>query len=186
MSTSQLRSKPLVVAIDFDSTIAATLPAIARILKDPVDYPEVTDWKWVIRRWGNSEFYDALKLAHGSHDLEPMPGAIEAIKRIQEVATVYCLTANSATHLPDICDWFQRHGINMPLMCVKENDEKMKAQWDILVDDHPDRRHGETGDGRFVWVFRQAYNDGSSRKPYKASEVGQEWSDVTDFILRSV
>lgn len=175
--------KTLVVAVDFDGVTAATCVEVGRILNDPITYAQIETWNWVTDRWGSGQFYDSLFPAHSSPTLEPMPGAVEAIKKLQETCLVFILTANPAKHVGPICQWLLNHGLMVPVMAVKDSDDKMKTYWDVLVDDAPMRHDGPTGDGREVIIYRAPYNNGKSRRPYVESEAASEWDEIVQRVL---
>ncbi len=149
-----------IVAVDFDSTIAHTIPEVGVQLCDTDwAWSEVTDFEWVYRRWGKDKFYEALVKAHNSPHLEEIPGAVIGILRVAAMADVVVLTANSNPEsIKGIRKWLDRHGLhNISLIAVEKSDDKFKHDWAILIDDHPtiDIRAPV---GRKVIQFPQPYN----------------------------
>lgn len=167
------------IAVDFDSTLFNTTKKLSELLDPPEDRitspNDVPDWDFVVNRWGD-DFWDHLHTAHADETLEPMPGAIEAFRKLQVIAgpsRVYVLTNNEEATLPNIRARLRQHGIHTHVVSSngdKERGGKMSHDWDILIDDDP--RIEDPGDGRVVIRYGTGYNDSDN-----------DWRDIMQQVV---
>lgn len=161
---------PLTVAVDLDGVTCDLVGGLrswaircgmpADMLTDPDDYD--------FAAWGFCPTSTAAAIAAATSGgdlfatLNPMPGAIDAIRRLQVVHRVCFVTARAqqpgtaALEIAQTGRWLAAHGL-LPAP-VHFTADKTSVTFDVLIDDHPHNIAAARAVGRVAVVYDHPYN----------------------------
>jgi len=135
------------VALDFDSTLAATRETAFELLAGPdhdyVPEEDIKDWTWGFREFGKEAYLSAVWHVWTIRPLEVPPletGQWRAVNKIRSLFDVDIVTAH-----PDQKwiskgkkAWLREQGINYDKFVVVDPDKsKAELGYDIYIDDKP-------------------------------------------------
>lgn len=131
------------VAIDMDSTLAATMTAVFDELDIDRDYEDCESWNWPIEQYGE-EFLDTIYRLwrEKPRAIQPTePNIAEEIDILRDVATVHIVT-HQPSESPYITRgkamWLDHHGIEVDaLKALPHSTPKSEFDYDWFLDDKP-------------------------------------------------
>ncbi len=138
----------MIVLFDVDEVIAdfsgLFLDLASRATNRGYRREQVTEWKIEaaigLPGWAAREVRAELARPGAAHRLQPLPGAIEAVRRIAERHAVYFVTAplaESETWAHDREEWLRLHFGDELGSRVVHTDHKEVVAGDVFVDDKP-------------------------------------------------
>lgn len=136
------------IAVDFDSTLAATQPLFLKLLEwktgEHHDPEEITTWTWAEEHGYGKDFwsfYDLLDSTHLRRAIQPVdPMACGSVKwLVKRGHEVRILTSNHPKSEASIRSWLFGHGLELPLDIIgrKSPSEKAHLDFDVFIDDAP-------------------------------------------------
>lgn len=134
-----------VVNVDVDGVLADLLTPCLRVLSnmrlEVIDQADVLQWELdpLIPEGRVDEFWKSVARIYRASDLEPLPGAIEGMRRLGEVATVYVVSSHlpqSSTWAHDRDAWLLKH-FGIKLDRIIHTHAKSRVAGAMLIDDRP-------------------------------------------------
>ena len=173
------------VAVDLDSVLAQTVPAMLRVYNatyqtsytktDITDYSAgnvLPELQRLGKSKGKSMFFRLLDKAWEDwQSIEPEPGAIEAVRRMKDAGLQIDIVTGRSTTPRDILElWLRQHGIpydNLIVAEAKPGEERRTSElktdlpYDIFVVDNPFMAKAIAGQpDKFLLLFDQPWNVG--------------------------
>lgn len=177
-----MKSKKLVIAVDFDNTIVASSKAVFELYqKESGDYNSIyTDnhlwdfdrlipseyWSRAYKYFCEQKFYDIL---------EPLDGAIKVLKELSEEHEVVIVTKHDPDGIAIKAQWIRNNlpFISRVVFLVQDDYEKSIINSDIFIDDKPECLSGSNG---FKILFgNYGYNAGLDSALLRA----ESWNEVS-------
>jgi 5'-nucleotidase len=165
---------PFVLGLDLDGVCADYTGGFRRFVAtergvSEHSLPDPVDWDWTRCGWGidsRQEYLDlhARAVAAGMfRDLEPLPGASEALWRLSDagvrirvITHRLVVSGGHGAAAADTVTWLERHRIPFWDLCFMADKPQVGA--DLYVDDSPGNVRAFREAGLSVLVFDQPYN----------------------------
>lgn len=158
------------VALDLDSTLAATATTAFDMMGVDASYHDMEDWQWALDEFGEDRFLNAMWHAWTIRpdDVEPMePNISESVRELYEHDAVdeLDIVTRHPSHVTGVTqskrEWLAEHDI-------PHNDfhaigfSKADLGYDIYIDDSPQlvREVNRLEDSR-MFLYSQPYNEGA-------------------------
>ena len=146
------------IAVDFDSTLADTMPLVCELVSykmgEHVTEDDCVTWSYLVDRFGEKAFwgcFDLMDRTHLRRALRPTsPFACPTVKwLVQQGHTVELLTAANPVAAHDIIGWLFGHGLDIPVRAIGRTSVRVKwmlgrnapdgrgGPYDVYIDDAP-------------------------------------------------
>ncbi len=136
--------RELTILLDVDGVIANFLkhaiPIIERVSGKKLPVESITDWDFfqIVGKEHEAACWKEINVEGFYRDLHPYPGAVEGVKRLQEIATVHIVTAMSYVHSKhayyERAEWIKQH-LGLSVSDITFSAHKHLMRGDVLVDD---------------------------------------------------
>lgn len=151
------------LALDFDSVLAATHTVASDLIGIDYDYDDIESWGWPLEQFGTERALSALWHAWTirPQDVPPMEENLsQKVSALHSKYNVHIVTAHP-DH-PGITDgkqdWLDRHGIgHEDFVQVPMDTTKAKLGYDVFIDDKPALPE-RTDESQTVYLRDQPYN----------------------------
>lgn len=182
--------RPLVL-LDVDGVLADFITPAFKIANgllgtdhkpDDLDIWDMAEWL-KLEKHQSTAFYDAVKLEGFHDDLPVYPGAVEGVKRLQEIADVHIVTSPmyGKTWCSERWNWLYKH-FGIKSKDVTHTHAKHYFRGDFLVDDKPENV--------LKWQSRNAEGTGLLwDQKYNWALIGekvfirvQSWNEVLEHV----
>lgn len=136
----------MTVALDLDSTIAATCNVSFELLEGPnhgMGYSDIESWDWGLEKYGTARYLSAIWHAWTlrPHDIEPMEdGVSNVVQSLHDKHEVHVVT-NHPDHMgitENKEKWLDAHNIPYnDFVAVPMGESKAQYGYDYYIDDKP-------------------------------------------------
>lgn len=154
------------VALDLDSTLAATLPTTFDLLETDHTYEDVTSWSWGTDKFGTARFLNAVWHAWTirPESIAPMEDGIRAsVALISNRASQVDVVTKHPDGMLGVDDgkkrWLDK--FNIPFdNYVSTSDSKLNLDYDVYIDDNPELAQQVADTDATVLLRDHPYNRG--------------------------
>jgi len=182
------------ILIDLDSTVADIQTPWLRLHNeatgDGLELEDITSWDTHLHCRSGAKVYEVIERPGFYSSLQPLPGAVEAVRKLWSMHDVLIVTATPTAHgAAEKIEWVQRH---LPFLTKRQvivGHEKHLIRADALIDDSPPNARLFRRDNPGALVAGIAF-------PYNASEpaftmLGRDyrdtkkaWEEIVDAVAR--
>lgn len=176
----------LKVALDLDSTLAATSITAFDLIGVNHTYNDIESWEWGIETFGASRFLNALWNSWTIRPLE-VPTMETTVDTFTEELSEMVDTVDIVTHHPEgvmgIEDgkrkWLDKHDVTFDSF-VSVHDSKADLSYDVFIDDKPSLTESPAlRDDQYVIQYGHRYNE-------HTKDIAFAWKNTYDGVLSSV
>lgn len=181
------------VALDLDSTIAATSEVMFDLINGPehdYSYDDIETWSWGIEEFGHHAFLNGCWHAWTLRPLEVPPTEENIVQKVQSIKNTYGSVDIVTAHPPNLegvtegkQKWADHHGIPYDSFVVVGMDEtKAEYGYDVYIDDKPTlpKTVNDMNPGAKVYLYDRKYNRGAPGEYERVTSLSSVGRNAVD------
>lgn len=150
------------VALDLDSTLAATSTTAFDLMDEDYTYDDITSWSWGTDKFGTSRYLNALAWTIRPESIPPMEDNLaETTALLHDFVSQLDVVTAHPDGMMGVDDgkqqWLEDQNISFDNY-QSLNGSKFDLDYDFYVDDNPELAEQAFGSDSFVFLKDQPYN----------------------------